>query len=263
VLAFAGGGVSDYLNVLLQPSCGPEMLSRILSAVEGIENWTFLELTDLQGKSNLLSVAGLSAHVYQHDTCSVTLLPDSSEALLREFSDRQRANLRLARSRLQRAGGGEVQIATQETMSQFLDELFALHAIRWSSAGEAGVLCDPRVQRFHRVSAPLLLARGYLRLYRLRVGDRTAAVVYSLFDRTTVFCYLQGFDPQFSFLSPGTLLMFSVMEDVIRLGGHRFDFLRGREGYKQHWRPQVEHTFRITFPRSALCSLPGDSAKAA
>jgi CelD/BcsL family acetyltransferase involved in cellulose biosynthesis len=46
--------------------------------------------------------------------------------------------------------------------------------------------------------------------------------------------------------------MFSVIEDAIALGLRRFDFLRGEESYKQHWRPHLEATYRVELRRSAL-----------
>jgi CelD/BcsL family acetyltransferase involved in cellulose biosynthesis len=91
-----------------------------------------------------------------------------------------------------------------------------------------------------------------LRLYRLRLNERAIAAIYSFFHHETVFCYLQGFDPRFAHLSPGTQLMFAVIEDAVRLGMRRFDFLRGEEGYKLHWRPQGEPTCRIEVPRQRL-----------
>jgi CelD/BcsL family acetyltransferase involved in cellulose biosynthesis len=79
-----------------------------------------------------------------------------------------------------------------------------------------------------------------------RLKNQTLAVLYSLFGESTVFCYLQGYDPEFAALSPGTYLMFAAMEDAILSGMKKFDLLRGEEGYKQHWRAQAEATYRIT-----------------
>jgi CelD/BcsL family acetyltransferase involved in cellulose biosynthesis len=99
------------------------------------------------------------------------------------------------------------------------------------------------------VVAPTLLSSGLLRLYRMRIKDRTIAVNYSFFHRQSVYCYLQGFDPEFSGLSPGMQLMFAVIEEAVRFGARRFDFLRGEEGYKLHWRPEAEPTYRVEIPR--------------
>lgn len=266
VLAFAGGGVSDYLSLLLEPGRETEVFHEICRALANDNDndgeWSLLELTDVSLNSSLHKVRGLGAYTVEHDVCSVTVLPPTGEELLRLFSERQRANLRSARSRLERSGSGEFEVATPETLADFLEELFELHTRRWSARNQPGVVEDQRVQLFHLLSARRLLASGRLRLYRMRVKGRTAALIYSLFQRETVYCYLQGFDPAFSSLSPGTVLMFFLMQEAVRLGMHRFDFLRGREAYKQHWRPQVEHTFRISLPRSEVARFCQDQARA-
>jgi len=263
VLAFAGGGVSDYLSLLLEPGSETEVFDEICRALANDEGWSLLELTDVSGKSRLHQVRELGAYTVEHDVCSVTVLPTNREELPRLFSDRQRTNLRNARSRLERSGGGAFEVATPETLADFLRELFELHTLRWSAMNQSGVVEDERVRFFHLLASRRLLESGRLRLYRMRVRGRTAAVVYSLFQRDTVYCYLQGFDPGFSFLSPGTVLIFFLMQDALGLGMRRFDFLRGREPYKQHWRPQVEPTFRISVPHSEIARLFRDQARAA
>lgn len=252
VLAFAGGGVSDYLDVLAAPGREAEIVRAIRHAAEAEPGWTSLELTDLPPHSPLLAQAELQPFTSRHDNSSVLPLPPASQELLHRLSQRQRANLRNARSRLKRAGGGSVELATADTLEEFLGDLFRLHGLRWSSRGEAGVLDDKRIQAFHRLSAPSLLARGVLRLYRLRLETRTLAAIYSLFHRGTVYCYVQGFDPEFSSLSPGNLLLYDVIEDAIAAGSECFDFLRGEEAYKRHWRPRSRATYCIALPRAEL-----------
>lgn len=256
VLAFMGGGVSDYLNLLVEPGFEACVISEVFSAVvTAQEDWTVLDLTDLPQYSSLLSALLLRPHSRKHDNCSVLDLPQSPNGLLHVFSNRQRANLRNARSRLQRAGGGAIEIATPENVFEFLDDLFVLHTSRWSEQGQSGVLADDRIREFHKICAPRLLQDGLLHLSRLRVVDRTAAVIHSLYSAGTAYCYLQGFNPHFSFLSPGTQLMFSVISDAVDGGMRRFDFLRGQEAYKQHWRVENQSTFRIQLSRSVLADI--------
>ena len=243
-----GGGVSDYLDLLVDPDREHEIVGAILDALRQLDDWTTLDLTDLPSHS-VLHRTILTRLATSHDNCSALLLPKTREELLQHLSKRQRANLRNARSRIQRDGGDVVELATADTLPEFLNDLFRLHASRWSLLGETGVLAGEMVKAFHRHSAPELLARGLLRLYRLRVGQHVVAVVYTLFERTTVFCYLQAYDPEFGHLSPGTHLMFSVMEDAIRSGMSKFDLLRGQEAYKRHWRAEIEATHRIHLAR--------------
>ena len=253
VLAFAGGGVSDYQGMLCEGGREAEMVQAIVENVEA--DWDVMEFTDVRSDSQLLDVSGLKKYAREHDFCSVLALPESKKVLLQQFSKRQRANLRGARSRLEHAGGGTVETATQENVLEFLEELFVLHTTRWSDLGEPGVLHDDRVREFHRAAAPSLHARGILRLHRLRIRGQTAAILHSLWDRDTVFCYLQGFDPAYSALSPGTYLFSVVMDLAIESGMRRFDFLRGDEAYKRHWRPKPAPSFCIEMTRNQLLKL--------
>lgn len=252
VLAFAGGGVSDYLNWLFEPSSATTCLEAVLLVIEGFPQWTVLELTDLSCHANILQKEIFFSHHQLHDTCFVLPLPGTIDELLHRFSKKQRANLRYASSRLQRAGKLKVESADESNVDKFLDELFRLHQLRWERDGEAGVLHSAEVKNFHRAAAPELLRSGMLKLYRLTIDDEVAAALYCLFYREAVYCYLQGYDPRFLQLSPGTYLMFHAMEEALASGAKRFDFLRGAEAYKAHWRPQLEATHRIVLPRSGL-----------
>src|ERR1700730_3857178 len=115
VLAFMGGAVSDYLDLLADAQCEHEVVIAILGVLRGLRQWTTLDLTDLSSRSVLLRTA-LAGIATQHDNCSALYLPETREELLQMLSKRQRANLRTARSRIQRAGGGQVELATAETL---------------------------------------------------------------------------------------------------------------------------------------------------
>ncbi|HEX3104735.1 MAG TPA: GNAT family N-acetyltransferase [Terriglobales bacterium] len=254
VLAFMGGGISDYLDLLVDGQCEGEALFAIFHAIRSLDEWTTVDLTDLRPNSVLLRTE-LARFAALHDRCSSFRLPATREELLQNLSKRQRANLRQAHSRIQKAGDARVEAAKPDTLTEFLEDLFRLHASRWIRAGQPGVLADEKVKAFHRKVTPELLARGILRLYRLRLNHQTLAVLYALFGESTVFCYLQGYHPDFAALSPGTYLMFAVMEDAILSRMSRFDLLRGEEGYKQHWRAQAEATYRISLSNNALPAL--------
>ena len=120
--------------------------------------------------------------------------------------------MRSTRPRSPRAGGWTIESAASGTLlREYLDDLFRLHTIRWAQSGQPGVLCDESTRAFHERCAPALLLQGLLKIHRLRLGGQTIAIVYSLWERETVFCYMQAFDPAYSSLSPGTQLMFAVI----------------------------------------------------
>jgi CelD/BcsL family acetyltransferase involved in cellulose biosynthesis len=252
ILAFAGGGISDYLGLLYVRGREAEVVQAILECVASNPNWDLLQFTDVPADSSLLTLPVFQSHTYEHDSVSILHLPADRGELLQTFSKRQRANLRNAASRLQRVGGGRIETATPETLSEFLDDLFRLHTTRWSQSGQPGVLHDESTRNFHRYCAPALLEQRVLQIHRLRVEERTIAIIHSLRDRGIVFCYMQGFDPAYASLSPGTQLMFAVIAEAQNQGFRTFDFLRGHESYKQHWRAEPQPTYRISVHRAQL-----------
>jgi CelD/BcsL family acetyltransferase involved in cellulose biosynthesis len=265
VLGLMGGGVSDYLDILVHPDFANEALAAIWNHIEEEPDWTSLDLTDLPSTSQLLHTLpdDFDFTKTAHDVCSGLTLPSKIEDLKNLFPFRQVRNLRNARNRLYRAGSVHIEIAARENLLSFLDTLFDLHGQRWNLAGQPGVLADPAIQSFHKTVAPQLLDRGVLRLYALRLNGRIIASLYALFERDTARCYLQGFDPEYFRLSPGVHLLGSVIADAVREGKQRIDFLRGREPYKQHWGAVESPTFRIQASRIPRLQIATRARRAA
>ena len=140
----------------------------------------------------------------------------------------------MARRRAARRGAA-VETATPETALAHVDALFHLHAARWESRGEAGVLADPAVQSFHREAAPRLAAAGLLHATLLRIEGQVAGVFHGLRRGRTLSAYLGGFDPAFAFESPGTVLMGHALDALLADGAGTLSLLRGEEPYKYEW----------------------------
>lgn len=242
-----GGGVSDYLDILVDPDFADGTLTIIWNHIQAEPGWTTLDLTDLPSSSLLLHTwpDDFNFSKTAHDICSGLTLSSRVEELKTLLPFRQLRNLRNARNRLQRAGDAHIEITTRETLPLFLDALFHLHSERWARAGQPRVLSDAAIQSFHKRVAPQLLDRGVLRLYGLRLNDRLIASLYTLFDRDTACCYLQGYDPDYARYSPGTHLLGAAIADATREGKLRMDFLRGCEPYKSHWGAGEVSTFRV------------------
>lgn len=249
VLAFMGGGVSDYLDALIDPECSSAVVCALWRAVHNSGfDWDLLELTDIPASSPLLHSQIPSG---PHDDCPALELPESAGNLKSVVPKEQLRNLRNARSRMSRLGPSQIEIADRESLDMALEQMFTLHTSRWNEVGSSGVLSEAAVQDFHRRVTPLLLKRGVLRLYRLLLEKRCIAALYAFFEREVAYCYLQGFDPEFKRLSPGTQILGAVMEDAVQQRIKRIDFLRGREAYKYAWGARETPTFRIQVRREA------------
>jgi CelD/BcsL family acetyltransferase involved in cellulose biosynthesis len=249
VLAILGAYTSDYLDWLVEPDFAPETLASLLEyinddalAVRG------LDLTNLPRGAWLLRPEFWKRWQFEataDDACPILWLPKTIEELRTVIPRGQLRNLRTAQRRAERVGEVRIEIATRETLDELLEALLRLHQARWTELRMPGLLADYDVQQFHRCASRALLDCGVLRLYGLRVAGVLIAALYTLTERDVVFCYLQGFDPDYAALSPGVQIVGAVIEDAVQKGKHAVDFLRGREAYKYSWGAQDEPTFRL------------------
>jgi Glycosyltransferase len=144
-------------------------------------------------------------------------------------------NLARAERQLRESGDVAYETANAESLPEFLDALFRLHASRWSLKHEPGVLGHPKVRPFHTEVAARFLNRGWLRLHGLRFRGSLIAVLYGFSAKGRTFYYQSGFDAEFSRFSPGSLVLRYAIETAIKEGCHTFELLRGREAYKYRW----------------------------
>jgi CelD/BcsL family acetyltransferase involved in cellulose biosynthesis len=173
-------------------------------------------------------------------------LASTYDEQLARLSQGRRRKLRLAGRRLREAGRVRIERATAATIDESLDVLFVLHAARWQRRGLPGVLAEPSVRALHREAAPAFLQHGVLRLHVLRLDERPIAALYGFARGSRWYSYLDGFDPEFEELSPGTVLVAHAIEEAIAEGRTAFDFLRGAERYKYSWGAADEATYEIT-----------------
>jgi len=248
VLAPLAASVSDYLEWLIEPARASEILKRVFAVLEETEvSWDRLDLTDLRPSSPLLKFEfeDWDCERSEETVCPVLALPAHAGSVEEILSAKPRHNLRTARRRTEKAGKAEVEIASEDTLDEFLAAMMHLHGARWTNCGAPGMLADDKVRDFHCRAAPALLKRGVLRLYGLRLNGHLIATLYALSERETVYCYLQGFDPTYSALSPGAQILAAVIDDCLRSRKQAVDFLRGRENYKYAWGAQDQQTYRL------------------
>src|SRR5262249_34872923 len=148
-VAFIGSGVSDYLGFLAEDSgAAKEIWDGIRSAHE---RWNTCDFQEIPPVSPMLSVADdLYVERSESSVCPVLSLPETVIEFEARLSPKFRHNLRNARNRLNKIGASfEI---PQDPVC--MDALFRLHAARWKSKGEDGVLSAPCVQNFLREVCP-------------------------------------------------------------------------------------------------------------
>ncbi len=243
-----GISTTDYLAGIYSPACTDEDIQTGLRALVADTHWERMIVTQLRPGARILDAVErlhLRPQVFETEGCSRT-----PAVRMAELPQKIRRNAMYYRNRAQRRGELELTVADRSNWYEAFEALVRLHAQRWQTRGEPGVLADERVVAMHREAIPLLLRAGTLRLCCLRLNGEIIAVLYSLIDapgraERTQYFYLPGFAPEYADLRPGTVMTALAMERAVDEGVRWIDMLRGEEPYKQIW--HLERTPTIGF----------------
>lgn len=239
-----GISLSDYLDLLVDPEVDGALDALARSAQTGAwDAWSLEDLPPDAAADRLPAGPDVTDHTASTDPCPVLPLaqpPDLSGCV----PARRRRQWRRAHAAADRRGRWSIEAGLPP--DTFLDHLFRLHAARWQSRGEGGVLADPIVQAFHRAALPALHAAGLVHRTTMQIEGKVVGAYYGFLARDRAYAYLGGFDPDYTEESPGSLLLGDAIASAIRQDAREFHFLRGGEAYKYAWGGQNRWNHRRT-----------------
>jgi CelD/BcsL family acetyltransferase involved in cellulose biosynthesis len=250
---------SDHLGLLADSNCSNAVAAAMAANLSDDTTWALVDFpaTDDDDAATAALFAALDAvdcdvSQYADNPTWAIDLPGDWEAFLALQSKSHRKQLRQAERRVLQ--GGRVAWHPVDDLAEFdaaWDTLVDLHQRRRKSLGEPGCFASPAWAAFHRDVAPQLLAAGRLRLSWLELDGAPAAAEYHLAGTHTTFAYQGGVDPARLEEEPGRLSNIRTIQRAMSEGHTRFDFLRGDEPYKAHWRAEPRSTWRrqATAPR--------------
>jgi CelD/BcsL family acetyltransferase involved in cellulose biosynthesis len=254
VVRLVGGtDIADYLDLIAVAGREEEVWKALLPVLADLP-WRTADLRPVPAASptpglltTLAGSSGLTSRVEVEDRCPVIALPESWDAYLAALPGKDRHELR---RKLRRAAAGRPRVEVARTpaaMAALMDGFVALH--RRSKVGKARFM-DAPMEAFFRELGRELAAAGLAALWMLWLEDRPAAALFCLEQGGTVSLYNSGFDPEARGMSPGVVLIARTIEDAIRRGFRRYDFLRGEEPYKYGFGAVPTEVLRVTLERS-------------
>jgi CelD/BcsL family acetyltransferase involved in cellulose biosynthesis len=238
----SGSAGSDYLDFIVRTGCEPEARQAFGSCLAGerpMLDWTQLRREGCFAAevASTLVEAGWRVAETRTNTCPfIRLAGESWESYLATLGAEHRYNFNRKWKRLNREYVVEFeQVRTEERCRESIDLVITLHNLRWRDRGGSDAFHTRGLVEFHQDFSRVALARGWLRLYVLRLNGKPAAALYGfLYDRTFYF-YQSGFDPACDKYSVGLVTMGLAIQRAIEEGAREFDLLHGDEGYKSHW----------------------------
>ena len=229
----AGTGPSDYGDGLFAEA--PERLASValseLCAAAVALRCDRVDLQQLRPASPLLNAAlpaGWSDHTEAGTPCPVA--PIRGVGGLDAISPHWRRNAHRSERLLRQ------DCALEFTLGDGADagELERLHGLRWGGADATRPFSEPAMHAFLFAALPLLAQDGLLRLHKLTLDGRCAAMAFGLAAHDALHLYMGAFDPQWSRYSTGLVTILHAIQCAAAQGARQLHFPRGSEGYKYH-----------------------------
>ncbi len=242
--------VWDYRDLVILPGREEEIFRKL--AVLAKENdWGYIELNSIAESSSTvrffpMAMESLGFRVTREveETVINLSLPPAWEKFLEGLSAKDRHELRRKIRRIEREGSCERVRVTD--LSSIEDKMGIFLDLHRKSRHDKSEFMSPPMESYFRDLAKGLLIEGWLDLSFLRFQGKEVAAFFSFDFEGTKYVYNSGYDPYFSWYSPGIVLSAYCIQDAIEKGMKSLNFLRGREDYKYHLggREELNYFFR-------------------
>lgn len=242
----------DYLDCIVKRGEEEHFYHTLLSyLVSSATTQTILCLNSLQQHSPTLSffktMAGCKDYTLDINleaTSPSLNLPLNFESYLKGLTKKNRHEIRRKMRRAKK--GARIAFRKINNPTQVMYTMpFFLNLFR-KSAGEKHTFLNSQRERFFLTIAQELSQLGWLELFTLSLDEREVAYLLCLNYQNTLYLYNSAYDPVYSNFSPGIVAITYCLEDAIKRGIKRFDFLRGGEAYKYHFGGQDHNLYTLT-----------------
>ena len=134
-----------------------------------------------------------------------------------------------------------------EDIQDQLQTLFSLHQMRWTGRGEPGAFASADRRKFYFQIAEAFLHRGWLEFWLLSLDGETVGAQFCFRYNNTVSLLQEGFHPKYTAEKIGYALRAHVLEETIRTGAQRYDFLGGADTYKAKFGSRQANYLNLSF----------------
>ena len=252
---------TDYTSLLLLPEKRESAIESLADFLidKVMDRWNVIQLDAIaENDPNIRALLALLENrdcmIHEQPALNTwrLALPESWDEFLASVSKSHRKQLRRLQNRVLQTDRAKLHCAsTKDEFEQAWSVFVDLHQRRRQSLNEPGCFSSAEFSAFHQDSAAQMLTAGKLRLYWLEVDDEPVAAEYQLAGSDCMYAYQAGVNPDRLDLEPGRLITVATLQKAIEQGYESFDFLRGDEPYKAHFRATSlkNFTYRVIAPK--------------
>lgn len=138
---------------------------------------------------------------------------------------------------------------TPDAIGKELGSFFDLYQKRFNDYPS---LVDPLHRRFREEIAVLFAKNGWMVLFTMKLNGVMVAAEWCFSWEGKLFSYNACYDPDWSKEGTTTVFQGNIIRYAIENGFREYDFLRGQEGYKEHWTESKRTHYRLKMKRVGL-----------
>jgi CelD/BcsL family acetyltransferase involved in cellulose biosynthesis len=250
----AGSGDSDALDFITSPGNEQVCAEAFVAWLDQQKDWDICALETFPQNSHVAKRLGTRLHEagWSVDTTLtpnfVVNLPAAWPQYVNALEPSFRPLLTRYPRRLQsRYSVSFVRCECAEDLKVHLETLFRLHQMRWTGRGEPGAFANPYRRDFYFEMATAFLHRGWLEFWLLKLDGEIVGAQFCFRYNDTVSLLQEGFHPKYATEKIGYALRARVLEEMIRSGAKRYDFLGGDDPYKAKFGAHQENYLNLTF----------------
>jgi CelD/BcsL family acetyltransferase involved in cellulose biosynthesis len=258
-LVGAGSGDSDALDFIISPGYERLCAEAFTTWLGQEAKWSVCSLETLPENSLVAKYLLQNAQEFGwrvHSSLTpnfIIHLPTTWPEYLSTLESAFRPLLTRYPKRLQsRFKVGIVRCERAEDIQAQLQTLFSLHQMRWTGRGEPGAFASADRRNFYFRMAEAFLHRGWLEFWLLSLDGETVGAQFCFRYNNTVSLLQEGFHPKYAAEKIGYALRAHVLEETIRSGAQRYDFLGGADSYKAKFGARPANYLNLSFASSSI-----------
>lgn len=137
-------------------------------------------------------------------------------------------------------------IVDKSKIPPLLNTLMEFHKARHKSLGHRSIFEDKVICNFFGEVADVLFDKGWLDLRFIQINNAIIALHLGFRYRDIFYYYFPTFSNEFRQYSVGRLLLFDLIFKCFSNNIKQFDFMAGREDYKNEWNPRIEPLYFLS-----------------
>ncbi|MFJ9841420.1 GNAT family N-acetyltransferase [Kitasatospora sp. NPDC101155] len=258
-----GAGLSDFGDVLLDDSHAEEAAALLVRALPLHRPWSLLDLREVRPE-------GAVHRLLAHWPGALRRVPDSlcqhlPGVPVEEILARLPApSAKRARTKLRRlaAAGVTVRPTPPDEVPGAVADLLRLHELQWLGRGVTPEHLRERFAAHLTRAATAMTATGRAALHRYWLDGELIACHLTVLGSDFTGLYLHGVHPKArERLDVSGMLLSECLAHAVRTGRGEVNLLRGREPYKQRWRPEQAHNDRLLIGGRVSVAVYGSAVR--